>query len=75
MGVRLRGGTTLTAVDKDEDDGPALWRGVVLAAGAWSATLLPALRPLIRPTAQPVFYLRPPPGSESKFESARFPGA
>lgn len=74
VGVHLRGDATLKVAEA-EDNGPALWRGVVLAAGAWSSTLLPALRPLLRPTAQPVFYLQPPPGCAKKFESARFPGA
>lgn len=47
-GVRLAGGTSLRA------------DVVVVAAGAWTAQLVPELSPLLRPVAQPVVLFRVP---------------
>ena len=44
---------------------------VVLAAGAWTSRLVPALAPLIEVTGQPVFHLRPT--EPSLFAANRFP--
>ncbi len=58
-GVRTRGGREVRA------------GAVVLAAGAWSSTLLPDLRPEIRATGHPVFHLQP--SDPGLFEPSRFP--
>ncbi len=47
------------------------WEHVVVAAGAWTQTLLPSLSGVLRATAQPVFHLRP--REPALFHADRFP--
>lgn len=44
---------------------------VVVAAGSWTARLVPAIAPSLRAVGQPIFQLRP--ADPSLFEAARFP--
>jgi glycine/D-amino acid oxidase-like deaminating enzyme len=50
---------------------PYLADSVIVAAGPWSAVLLPHLAELMRPVAQPIFYFRPE--NKADYEPERFP--
>jgi glycine/D-amino acid oxidase-like deaminating enzyme len=73
-GVEIREGC---AIDRIVEDGALSGDEliaadlIVVAAGAWSARLVPALAPSLRAVGQPVFQLRP--ADPSLFEAARFP--
>jgi glycine/D-amino acid oxidase-like deaminating enzyme len=64
---RARGAPRIVLANGDTLDADV----VIVAAGAWSRDLVPALASLIRPTAHPVFHLAP--RDPRLFEAARFP--
>jgi glycine/D-amino acid oxidase-like deaminating enzyme len=79
-GAAIIGNARVTALDPRAKSAPqiVLANGdtidadvVIVAAGAWSRDLVPALVPLLRPTAHPVFHLAP--SDPALFEAARFP--
>jgi sarcosine oxidase len=76
--TRIMEGTAVRRVDLDAahptlltDDGRIEAERLIVAAGAWTARLIPSLARRLRPTRQSVFYFRP--ADPSPFSLGRFP--
>lgn len=71
-GVRLRGGSEIR-LTTSAAGASFPWSGVVVAAGPWTPVLVPEAKPLMRPIAQPIFYMHT--SDPALYRPERFPGA
>ncbi|MFE2164464.1 N-methyl-L-tryptophan oxidase [Streptomyces sp. NPDC059447] len=80
LGARIETGTRCLSLDRDDrgttittDGGVHLARTVIVAAGCWTAGLLPELALPIRPQRSVLSWFRPAPGAAPDHGPGRFP--